>query len=84
MSTETEVRQSRLRLYATSKASQVMEARKENPRTSRAIIRAMQFTNGVDFQNPRTLMIENCPLGVHVDLDGEKLICGQLKGAALN
>ena len=44
-----------------------MEARKENPRTSRAIIRAMEFTNGVKFQNPRTLMIENCPLGVHID-----------------
>jgi hypothetical protein len=44
-----------------------MEARKENPRTSRAIIRAMEFTNGVEFQNSRTLMIENCPLGVHID-----------------
>lgn len=67
MSTEVEVRQTRLRLYITAKASQVMEARKENPRTSRAIIRAMEFTNGVTFQNPRTLMIENCPLGVHID-----------------
>lgn len=67
MSTEKEVRQTRLRLYITSKASEVMEARKENPRTSRAIIRAMDFTNGVEFQNPRTLMIEKCPLGVHID-----------------
>ena len=44
-----------------------MEARKENPRTSRAIIRAMELTNGVEFQNPRTRMIENGPLGVHID-----------------
>ena len=67
MTTEIQLRQTRLRLYITSKASEVMEARKENPRTSRAIIRAMEFTNGVEFQNPRTLMIENCPLGVHID-----------------
>lgn len=67
MTTEIQLRQTRLRLYITSKASEVMEARKENPRTSRAIIRAMEFTNGVAFQNPRTLMIENCPLGVHID-----------------
>lgn len=67
MSIETKVHAARLRIYVTSKASQVMEARKENPRTSRAIIRAMEFTNGVEFQNPRTLMIENCPLGVHID-----------------
>jgi hypothetical protein len=67
MSTESQVRQTCLRLYITSKASQVMEDRKKNPRTSRAIIRAMEFTNGVTFRNPRTLMIENCPLGVHID-----------------
>lgn len=67
MSKDIENPQARLRLYITSKASQVMEDRKENPRTSRAIIRALEFTNGVTFQNPRTLMIENCPLGVHID-----------------
>jgi len=84
MSIQIEVRQTRLRLYITSKASEVMEARKENQRTSRAIIRAMEFTNGVEFQNPRTLMIENSPLGVHVDHDGEKIICGRVSGVALN
>jgi hypothetical protein len=67
MSKEIQVHQPRLRLFITSKASEVMESRKENPRTSRAIIRAMEFTNGVTFLNPRTLMIENCPLGVHID-----------------
>jgi len=67
MTTEIQLRQTRLRLYITSKASEVMEARNENPRTSRAIIRAMEYTSGVEFQNPRTLMIEKCPLGVHVN-----------------
>lgn len=67
MSTEIQVRQPVLRLYITSKASEVMEAQKENPRTARAIIRAMEYTSGVEFQNPRTLMIEKCPLGVHVN-----------------
>ena len=61
-----------------------MEARKENPRTSRAIIRAMEFTNGVDFQNPRMLMIENCPLGVHIDPVRDKPHCGQGQDVALN
>ena len=81
MSTEIQVRQARLRLYITSKASEVMVARKENPRTSRAIIRAMEFTNGVEFQNPRTLMIENCPLGVHIDpIRGLVVIVSKFQG----
>jgi hypothetical protein len=64
MSTEIQVRQTRLRLYITSKASEVMEAQKENPTTARAIIRAMEYMSGVEFQNPRTLMIEMGPTEV--------------------
>lgn len=58
---------SRLALAVTSKAMAILEERKDNPRTARAIIRAMEFCEGVTFQQPRTLMIQNCPLGVHVD-----------------
>jgi hypothetical protein len=64
MTTEIQPRQARLRLYITSKASEVMDAQKENPRTSRAIIRAMEYMSGVEFQNPRTLMIEMGPIEV--------------------
>lgn len=67
MNTLIELKNPRLRLHVTKKASAILDERRENPRTARAIIRAMEFCDGVTFQEPRTLMIQNCPLGVHVD-----------------
>jgi hypothetical protein len=67
MNTLIELKNPRLRLLVTKKASAILDERRDNPRTARAIIRAMEFSEGVAFQEPRTLLIRNCPLGVHVD-----------------
>ncbi|MBN9500507.1 MAG: hypothetical protein BGO01_07700 [Armatimonadetes bacterium 55-13] len=67
MNTLIELKNPRLRLLVTMKASAILDERRDNPRTARAIIRAMEFSKGVTFHEPRTLMIQNCPLGVHVD-----------------
>lgn len=67
MNTPVELKNPRLRLMITKKASAILEQKKDNPRTVLAIIRAMEFTEGVPYQESRTLMIENCPLGVHIN-----------------
>jgi len=37
------------------------------PLAQRAIDRAVRFASGPGFSTPRTVMIEGCPLTVHVD-----------------
>ena len=67
MNTLLELKNPRLRLLVTKKALAILDEGRNNPRTTRAITRAMEFCEGVRFLEPRTLMIQNCPLGVHVD-----------------
>lgn len=57
----------RLELVVTKNALAVISDPAKAAATKRAVERAMTFTDGVEFENPRTLMIENCPLGVHID-----------------
>lgn len=57
----------RLKLVVTKNALAVISDPAKADATKRAVERAMGFADGVEFETPRTLMIENCPLGVHID-----------------
>ncbi|OJU62066.1 MAG: hypothetical protein BGO01_16895 [Armatimonadetes bacterium 55-13] len=56
-----------LEVLVTKNAMSVISDPSKATATKKAVERAMEFAEGVDFRGPRTLMIENCPLGVHVD-----------------
>ena len=57
----------RLEILVTKKAMELISDPERSGDTKKAVQRAMEAAEGVDYTEPRTRMIEGCPLGVHVD-----------------
>ncbi len=56
-----------LEILVTKRAMELISDPEKNADTKRAVQSAMEAAEGVDYTEPRTRMIEGCPLGVHVD-----------------
>lgn len=59
--------QKRLQVVVTKNAMSILSDVAKSADSKRAVEQALRFAEGVEFENPRTVMIENCPLGLHID-----------------